>query len=389
MKGLPKKPVIKWGEVAKLSWDERNCAIRDHEAANKAYKAEIVKYVNEKGAKGLPMNRIRTFFEAERILNWGGRRILEYRWERYVKGHNVARTDVSAYYRPLPTFTLFDRQSSMVFSCGDLRCIPLDVLGMHLLPSLDVCSLFNLMYSCKQFQALAHRELLCRAKKEFGEFGTPMALRYKDFDPAYAKHRVKTYQSVDNWKTLPQYQALQVQLREVDFTAYCTFMREDFDFVNGIVKKTLGEAFGLKRLQINHLIKCEFLHKVIKVLFKDCATQILRLSSKYGNTAERSEKRISEAVLKHAPSANVRALLDIVVSTHIGEYVQTNTRTYCDNFALLLQDLANEANARGIDWAEKVLRKAYAYGAMYRTGTPRFSFDDDENDVSIKLIKLC
>ncbi len=392
MKGLPKKPVLVYKHIDHLPWCERNKAICAHEKACNEYMAKVVEYVNEKGAKGLPMNRIRTFFEAESIRCWGGRRILEHRWEKYVKGEDVARDEKYAYKRPLPTFTLFDRQSSLTFPLTDVRCIPLDVLGMHLLPFLDVGSLFNLLRACKQFQALVQRELLCRSKLEFGEGGTPMALYYKYIRfggtvwSDYDQGKIRTYRCIDNYRTTGQYLDTQKGVNDADSDVHARMMNEDFAFVSAIVTKTLGKAFAIKQDTHNHLIKCVFVYTASKLLLVE-GTQLLRTCSRYCNNGERSEKRIVDALLKHAPDARVRALLDIVVSTNIANYAIHSSAPYPKNLALFITDLAEESKGRGMDWAEKVLRKAYSYNALTYFGHPRFVFND-ENDVVIKFIRL-
>jgi hypothetical protein len=56
------------------------------------YMQDMKEYLNAHGTKNIPQNRIRDCLAEQCIVSKGGKRILQWRWEQFVKGKPVRRT---------------------------------------------------------------------------------------------------------------------------------------------------------------------------------------------------------------------------------------------------------------------------------------------------------
>jgi hypothetical protein len=352
-----------------MTWQERNKAYLEYNQELRTYRARVAAYVKQNGAKGLPMTKIRIFFASECIITTGGRRILEDRFNRYVAGEEVPRSFEHRYQRPLPTYTLLEKQPHRIFDTTDLRCVPMDLLAMHLFPYMDNCALFHFMLTCRQFQAYAHRELLFRAQDEFGSGGTPMALHAKfshGCSTAYLSEKIRQYKCIDNYQTNSVYQAEQIKIKRQDSICADRFKREDLEFVQGVVTKVLGANFTLKLSPYCARAKCLFSNTdfitIMDWMYPKRSGKLITLCSTFTNAGERNAEHMTKLLRKHKLQQEEYDLIQLFMNETIQRYINSKcSTTYEAHVSSLLKAMAKEVPFRGLQWARNLVFTYEAY----------------------------
>lgn len=375
---IPPKPVLRFKDNGTV--EEQNEIETRYLEEMKAYREKVVAFVKQKGVHGVSMNKIRIFFDSEFIFSQGGRRILEYRWNRYVQGNPMLRVPQYRYRRPLPTYTLLERQPCGVFDTSDVRCVPMDVLATHMFPYLDCAALHYLMLTCRQFQAYAHHELFCRAQRKFGPTGTPMALyaTYIGLD-TFVHYTLPGYGCLDNYATLQAYDLEQSALRTQDDAMLRKFMSEDYHFVRNVVVNTLGKNFDILFYNYNAMAKCSFVNitfiRVYDSVYNKRSKQLISLITKAVNAGRRDTDQLSALLQKYKPDSQVHELICMFAQNEVYNYI-----CHSLNFIFLgpcIRAMVQEMDHRGgMQWVRALFRnESYKSLCRNQVSSAAFIFD--------------
>ena len=358
---VPSKPVPPVMRIKDTdTWEQREAIYTQYAEEKRAYHENVIAFVKQKGVHGMPMTKIRIFFESESILSKGGRRILEHRWDQYVKGEMVPRVASYRYKRPFPDYTLFERQSSRLFKTSDVRCVPMDVLTMHMLPHLDNVSLIHLMLTCKQFQAYAHRELFLRAQREFGPRGTPMAIHARYVcNSTQFRYILLSFNCLDNYLTANKYDRDQAKVNSEDNLLLSQFKNEDFGFVRNVVIEVLGNVFDIILSTHDKMAKCVFFSstfiRIFDGVYGNCSSRLLSLLSQTVNSGSRDAAHLTKLLQKYKPDTVTQEVMELFTKHQVYNYISSYASLYFDNLGKLIRAMTRESEHRGMHWVRNLV----------------------------------
>lgn len=377
-----------------LSWEDRWKINSRYHEDKKAYDAAIAAYIQKHGTKGMSQERIRIALKAEKVYAIGGIRILEYRWKRLMQGEPVQH---AANYHPhnvFPEYSLYPTQLSSAFERTSVLCIPLNVWAAHIFQHISNADLFQLMLTCKQFQARAHTELFMRAQSQFGRFGTPMALHAqcllgadhnlsqeerKLFHIKLSKTKtvhvgeaiemaIKVLGCVDYAKTFSSYQRDQRNIRLLEAEEEQRFSIDAFNHVKPIVERLFGERYSITWFHPRRCAKfVDFQLAYFGDIFdRPFCRMILTNCSRLVNSDRTDTTSIEKSLKKWKPTAFEDALLNYLFQSEIRDTLYANIKKHCsqtdftynyiDNLIRLVQILCAETEKRGMRWLENTVK---------------------------------